>query len=92
MLDQIKTWRLWGSAEVGENAARDATVQPLAPAEAPALSTRRNKQKNLKASEACIAAFGHLAKATGMSEAELFEDMVAERLEKLRNIQPDFHG
>jgi hypothetical protein len=45
---------------------------------------RRNRQKNLKASPACIAAFGHIAKLTGMSEAALFEDMVAQRWDDLR--------
>ena len=46
--------------------------------------SRRNKQKNLKASPACIAAFAHLAKISHMSEAALFEDMVAQRWEELR--------
>ena len=45
---------------------------------------RRNRQKNLKASPACIAAFGHIARLMGMSEAALFEDMVAQRWEELR--------
>ena len=45
---------------------------------------RRNRQKNLKASPACIAAFAHLAKVSHMSEAALFEDMVAQRWEELR--------
>jgi hypothetical protein len=45
---------------------------------------RRNQQKNLKASRACIAAFGHIAKLSGMSEAALLEDMVSERWEQVR--------
>jgi hypothetical protein len=46
-------------------------------------NARRNKQKYLKASADCIAAFAAIAKASHMSEAALFEDMVAERLELL---------
>ncbi len=46
-------------------------------------SGRRNKQKNLKASADCIAAFAAIARASSISEAALFEDMVAERLEQL---------
>jgi hypothetical protein len=46
--------------------------------------TRRNKQKNLKASPACIAAFARIAHVSRMSEAALFEDMVAQRWEELR--------
>jgi hypothetical protein len=45
---------------------------------------RRNRQKNVKASPACIAAFGHIAKISGLSEAALFEDLVAQRWEELR--------
>jgi hypothetical protein len=45
---------------------------------------RRNRQKNLKASPACIAAFAHLARVSQMSEAALFEDMVAQRWEEVR--------
>jgi hypothetical protein len=41
--------------------------------------TRRNRQKNLKASPACIAVFAHLARVSRMSEAALFKDMVAQR-------------
>ena len=47
-------------------------------------SARRNRQQNIKVSEDCAAHFTALAKAQGMSRAELFEDMVAERLEALR--------
>ena len=52
--------------------------------ETPTTETRRNKQKNLKASPACIAAFAHVAQVSHMSEAALFEDMVAQRWEYLR--------
>ena len=45
---------------------------------------RRIKQQNIKASEDCCALFNALAKAQGMTKAELFEDLVAERLESLR--------
>jgi hypothetical protein len=47
-------------------------------------SARRNRQQNIKVSEDCAAHFTALAKAQGMSRAELFEDMVAERLEALQ--------
>jgi hypothetical protein len=50
----------------------------------PAPDTRRNRQKNLKASSACLGAFTHIAEVSGMSEAALFEDMVAQRLEELK--------
>ena len=45
---------------------------------------RRVRQQNIKASEDCCEAFAKIAKAQGMTKAELFEDMVAERLEALR--------
>ncbi len=45
---------------------------------------RRVKQQNIKASEDCSMAFAAIAKALGMTKAELFEDMVVERLELLR--------
>ena len=45
---------------------------------------RRMKQQNIKASEDCCALFNALAKAQGMTKAELFEDMVVERLDTLR--------
>ena len=45
---------------------------------------RRMKQQNIKASEDCCALFHALAMAQGMTMAELFEDMVVERLEVLR--------
>jgi hypothetical protein len=47
-------------------------------------SVRRNQQQNIKVSQDCAAHFAALAKAQGMSRAELFEDMVAERLEMLK--------
>ena len=45
---------------------------------------RRVKQQNIKASEDCCETFAKIARAQGMTKAELFEDMVAERLEALR--------
>jgi hypothetical protein len=45
---------------------------------------RRVKQQNIKASEDCIIAFAAIAKALGRTKAELFEDMVVERLEALQ--------
>ena len=45
---------------------------------------KRNCQQNIKVSADCAAHFVALAKAQGMSRAELFEDMVAERLESLQ--------
>jgi len=45
---------------------------------------RRNRQQNIKVSGDCSAAFAALAEAQGISKAALFEDMVAERLEKLQ--------
>ena len=45
---------------------------------------RRLKQQNIKASEDCIIAFAAIAKALGRTKAELFEDLVAERLQGLR--------
>ena len=45
---------------------------------------KRNHQQNIKVSQDCAAHFAALAKAQGMSRAELFEDMVAARLETLQ--------
>jgi len=60
-------------------------AEPVESIEAePAEPVRRMKQQNIKASEDCIIAFGAIAKALGRTKAELFEDMVAERLESLR--------
>jgi len=50
----------------------------------PVEPVRRMKQQNIKASEDCSMAFAAIAKALGMTKAELFEDMVVERLEALR--------
>ena len=50
----------------------------------PVEPVRRMKQQNIKASEDCSMAFAAIAKALGMTKAELFEDMVAEKLESLR--------
>ena len=50
----------------------------------PAETVRRMKQQNIKASEDCSMAFAAIAQAEGMTKAELFEDMVAERLDVLR--------
>ena len=72
------------------------TRKPKAPVEAepvvpdhdievePAEPVRRMKQQNIKASEDCCAAFAAIAEAQGISKAALFEDMVAERFEALR--------
>ena len=63
-------------------------VEPVEPVEyleaGPSEPVRRVKQQNIKASEDCCEAFAKIAKAQGMTKAELFEDMVAERLEVLR--------
>lgn len=72
MFDRVKS--LWSRAD----AIGASNAEPTTP------ETRRNKQKNVKASPACIAAFAHLAKVSRMSEAALFEDMVAQRWEELR--------
>ena len=50
----------------------------------PVEPVRRVKQQNIKASEDCCETFAKIAKAQGMTKAELFEDMVAERLEALQ--------
>ena len=50
----------------------------------PVEPVRRMKQQNIKASEDCSMAFAAIAQALGMTKAELFEDLVAERLESLR--------
>jgi hypothetical protein len=47
-------------------------------------TARRMKQQNIKASEDCCATFAAIAKALAMTKAQLFEDMVAERLEQLQ--------
>ena len=50
----------------------------------PVEPVRRMKQQNIKASEDCSMAFAAIAKALCMTKAELFEDMVVERLEALQ--------
>jgi hypothetical protein len=44
----------------------------------------RNKQKNIKATEACLKAFDRIAVTLELTAAELFEDLVAERYERLK--------
>jgi len=56
-----------------------AFVQQRAPE-----TLRRYRQQNIKVSDDCSAAFAALAEAQGLSKSELFEDMVAERLEALQ--------
>jgi hypothetical protein len=71
---------------------------PLALAPAPVLSARphesapvaleapparRDRQKNIKATAACLAVFEALMKAQELGAADLFEDLVAERQAKL---------
>ena len=59
--------------------------QPVAEVEHEASEpVRRRSQQNIKVSEDCSATFDALAKAQGISKAALFEDMVAERLESMR--------
>ena len=45
---------------------------------------RRWKQQNIKASEDCCATFAAIARAQSLTKSELFEDMVAARLEELQ--------
>jgi hypothetical protein len=61
----------------------DIAVELAEPADS-SNHVRRMKQQNIKASDDCSALFAALAKALGMTKAELFEDMVAERYETLR--------
>jgi hypothetical protein len=59
--------------------------EPIAEPQGPAADfARRNQQLNIKVSEDCSSHFAALAKAQGISKAALFEDLVAERLEKLQ--------
>ena len=51
---------------------------------APSESVRRMKQQNIKATDDVCLAFEAIARALGITKADLFEDMVAERLEGLR--------
>ncbi len=59
-------------------------IEPVRKTESDAEPVRRDKQENIKASEDCKAMFAALAKARGMSKAELFEDLVAGHLEELQ--------
>ena len=75
----LSLWRKNGhKAEMPEI---PAAVQ-AAPAHA---APKRDKQLNLKVSEACKRVFAQIAQAQGLSAAALFEDMVAERAEQLAN-------
>jgi hypothetical protein len=65
---------------LGNGKAQDQARAPV-PAVEPAAP--RDRQKNLKASAQCLAAFGAIAKAEGLSEAALFEELVAERYDAL---------
>ena len=58
-------------------------ADPIEAAEEPE-PIRRVKQQNIKVSEDCCAAFAAIAKALCMTKSQLFEDMVAERLEQLQ--------
>jgi hypothetical protein len=55
-----------------------------APQHQAAPAARRNRQQNIKVSQDCLVAFAELTQARRISKAALFEDMVAERLEKLQ--------
>ena len=66
--------------------SRPSRLPPVEYMEAePAEPVRRMKQQNIKASEDCCAALRAIAEALDMSKAELFEDMVAGKLEELAN-------
>jgi len=62
----------------------EPVVETVALAEAEPEPVRRIKQQNIKASEDCCATFAAIAKAQGITKSELFEDMVAARLEELQ--------
>ena len=66
---------------LGNGKAQDQAAPAVEPASEPVAP--RDKQKNLKASAHCLAAFGAIAKAEGLSEAALFEELVAERYDAL---------
>jgi len=71
-------------AIAGEAApAQSIAAELTEPAKEPE-PVRRVRQQNIKASEDCCAHFDALAKALGMTKAELFEDMVVERYEALQ--------
>ncbi len=67
----------------GEEPSAEVVAEITEPAEEPE-PVRRIKQQNIKASEDCCMLFNALARTQGMTKAELFEDLVAERLEVLR--------
>ena len=60
----------------------DVAAECVEPAEEPE-PVRRVRQQNIKASGECCALFDALARAQGMTKADLFEDMVVERQETL---------
>ena len=62
---------------------QDIVEEIAEPADSPNL-VRRAKQQNIKASEDCCALFDALARAQGMTRADLFQDMVVERYETLQ--------
>ena len=57
--------------------------QALANFDGKTAQSPRKRQQNIKVSKDCSIAFTALAEAQGLSKAALFEDMVAERLERL---------
>lgn len=71
-------------------------IEPVAQLPAPHGNddARRNRQQNIKVSDDCAAAFTAMAGALGLSKAALFEDLVAERLERLRQqgVQVEISG
>ncbi len=74
----LQRWLGNGKTETQATPAPAPAVEPAAEPVAP-----RDKQKNLKASAQCLAAFSAIAKAEGLSEAALFEELVAERYDAL---------
>ena len=59
-------------------------IEPVRETGAEAEPVRRDKQENIKVSADCKALFATIAKAQGITKSELFEDMVAARLEELQ--------
>jgi hypothetical protein len=53
---------------------------------------KRDQQKNIKATAACLEIFRQCARAQGVSEAALFEDLVAERQAALRKAGVKFRS
>ena len=65
---------------------REKAPEPVAVLAAPVAEgsgQKRDQQINIKVSEDCKRVFAAIAKAQGLSAAAAFEDMVAERAEKL---------